>query len=63
MFFSLQHTIAQWRTVFLLTVGIYVVCNVFYFIFASGEVQPWNDPDFSAKVEKKKKIQQEFQNV
>ncbi|KAG8225771.1 hypothetical protein J437_LFUL005730 [Ladona fulva] len=32
----------RWRIVFMITTGISVVCSLFYVLFASGEVQPWN---------------------
>ncbi|RZB39599.1 inorganic phosphate cotransporter [Asbolus verrucosus] len=34
-----------WRKVFLITAGIYIAAEIFYDIFTSGEVQPWNDID------------------
>lgn len=33
----------SWRIIFITTASIYAVANVFYCIFGSGEVQPWND--------------------
>jgi MFS family permease len=32
-----------WRYVFCIAAGIYVVTDLFYVVYASGEVQPWND--------------------
>ena len=38
-------TFAAWRTVFLLATAIYIVGNIVYVAFISGDVQPWNSPD------------------
>ncbi|XP_050556778.1 putative inorganic phosphate cotransporter [Spodoptera frugiperda] len=38
----------QWHTVFYISSGIYFVTNLVYIIFGSSEVQPWNDPDYTA---------------
>lgn len=32
----------EWRAVFWISFGIFVVTTVVYVIWASGEVQPWN---------------------
>lgn len=37
-------TISEWRIVFWLAFGILISTSFFYFIFADGVVQPWNDP-------------------
>ena len=39
----LKDDLQHWQTVFLLAGGGYFAGNVIYVIFASGEVQPWND--------------------
>lgn len=36
-------TIAQWRIVFWIAFAVFNVTNIVYIIWASGEVQPWND--------------------
>ncbi|XP_074040781.1 putative inorganic phosphate cotransporter [Leptinotarsa decemlineata] len=33
---------SQWRTIFLVTAGLYLLADIFYIIFGSGDVQPWN---------------------
>lgn len=38
-------TIAQWRIVFLIAAAVYIVCATFYNIFATGERQPWDNPE------------------
>lgn len=41
-----QQTLTQWRTVFWIVLGVFIVTNIIFLIFASGEVQYWNDPEF-----------------
>lgn len=36
---------AEWRTVFWVTFAVFVVTTIVYVIWASGEVQPWNEPE------------------
>ena len=50
-FFS-QQTIEAWRTVFLLGASALVLSNTFYLVFASAEVQPWNEDGSKDKREK-----------
>ncbi|XP_045593842.1 sialin [Procambarus clarkii] len=38
-----QQTLPQWRIVFFITAAIYVLDTVIYLVFASAEVQPWNN--------------------
>ncbi|XP_017785014.1 PREDICTED: putative inorganic phosphate cotransporter [Nicrophorus vespilloides] len=33
----------QWKVVFFLSAGIYIICAIFYLIFGSGERQKWDD--------------------
>ncbi|XP_026482240.1 putative inorganic phosphate cotransporter [Ctenocephalides felis] len=39
------HSIEQWRTVFFISSGIYFVGNLFFLLFGSAELQPWNEPE------------------
>lgn len=41
-----QQTLTQWRTVFWIVLGVFIVTNIIFLIWASGEVQYWNDPEF-----------------
>ncbi|KAE8737182.1 hypothetical protein FOCC_FOCC017357 [Frankliniella occidentalis] len=41
-------TQAAWRVVFFISAAVYAACSGFYLIFASGDVQPWDDPDKDA---------------
>ncbi|KAG8235197.1 hypothetical protein J437_LFUL015291 [Ladona fulva] len=34
----------QWRIVFFVAAAVYFVFNLFFVIFGSGEIQPWNNP-------------------
>lgn len=34
---------SQWRIVFIISSAMFLLSNIFYVIFASGEVQWWND--------------------
>lgn len=43
--FLSQPTIAQWQIVFFIAAFIYIGCATFYNFFASGERQPWDNPD------------------
>ncbi|KRT78184.1 membrane transporter [Oryctes borbonicus] len=50
-----DQTLTQWRTVFWITMGVFVVTTIVYVLFASGEEQWWNRPDhpnFGVNVEK-----------
>ncbi|XP_065369173.1 putative inorganic phosphate cotransporter isoform X2 [Calliphora vicina] len=33
----------EWRIVFFITAGVYLVCNLLFVVFGKGTVQPWND--------------------
>lgn len=39
-----NQTLSAWRTVFLITVGVYFVTCTFYIAFITDKVQPWNEP-------------------
>lgn len=41
-----QQTLSQWRLVFWIVFGVFVLTNIIFIVYASGEVQYWNDPDF-----------------
>lgn len=36
---------AEWRIVFWVTFAVFVITTIVYVIWASGEVQPWNEPE------------------
>jgi hypothetical protein len=43
--YAVSQTIEEWETVFLIASMIHFLGVIFYGIFASGEKQPWADPD------------------
>lgn len=51
-FFS-QRYLSEWRTVFWVTFWIFHVTNFFYIVWASAEVQPFNNPENLEKKEEK----------
>ncbi|XP_069937713.1 sialin [Cherax quadricarinatus] len=38
-----NETVSAWRTVFLISLGTYLVTNIFYVVFISADIQPWNE--------------------
>lgn len=39
-------TAESWRHVFILSACVHYAGVIFYYVFASGELQPWADPKF-----------------
>lgn len=39
-------TLGEWRLVFWIVLGVFIVTNLIFLMYASGDVQYWNDPDF-----------------
>uniref|UniRef100_A0AAR5QB79 Major facilitator superfamily (MFS) profile domain-containing protein n=1 Tax=Dendroctonus ponderosae TaxID=77166 RepID=A0AAR5QB79_DENPD len=37
-----NHTLAEWRIVFWIAFGVFLVTNFIFVVFGSGKVQPWN---------------------
>lgn len=57
MFFAIQQkSLLEWRLVFWLTLGILVITTIAYALWASGEIQPWNDLIIQAKTIERNKI-------
>lgn len=60
-----DQTLSQWRVVFWIIFALLMVTNVFYLIFASGQIEDWNDPVLmermkeARKEERKKTIAEE----
>lgn len=44
-----NRSLYEWRIVFWIAFGVFNVTNIVYVIWASGEIQPFNDPDFQKK--------------
>lgn len=47
-----NQTIDQWRQVFYIGLAVAIACSVYILIFASAEVQEWNESDFCRKKNK-----------
>ncbi|XP_055624146.1 sialin-like isoform X2 [Toxorhynchites rutilus septentrionalis] len=49
-----KNTMEEWRNVFLISAGIYVISGIIFIVFGSGKVQKWNEivkkPQEQAKV-------------
>ena len=39
-----NRTLMEWRVVFYVILAVLTFSNIFYLIFASGNIQKWNDP-------------------
>ncbi|XP_014215960.1 putative inorganic phosphate cotransporter [Copidosoma floridanum] len=44
-----NQTLAEWRVVFWIVAGVLLGTNVVFVLWASGEVQEWNNPEFLRK--------------
>lgn len=53
---NFQTSVYQWRTVFLVSVGFYVVGATVFIIFGSATRQEWDGPENKEFIERKKKI-------
>lgn len=54
-FTAKRNTITEWSYVFMVGAGMYVVPAIFFMIFGSAEVQPWNEP--KVKVDREKGVE------
>ncbi|KAJ2948834.1 hypothetical protein O0L34_g5761 [Tuta absoluta] len=41
----------EWRKVFFISISFYFLSNLFYLLFMSGDIQPWNEPISNTTVE------------
>lgn len=48
-----KQTLSEWKIIFWIVSVIYLITTLNFMFFASGEVQPWNDPKFLTKKSKK----------
>lgn len=39
-----QSEASEWRKVFFISIAFYILSNLFYLLFISGDVQSWNEP-------------------
>lgn len=50
-----NQTVNEWRLVFWIIFFVFVITNMAFVLFASGEVQYWNDPEFLIREREEKK--------
>ncbi|XP_053987943.1 putative inorganic phosphate cotransporter isoform X1 [Hylaeus volcanicus] len=48
--------LSEWRLVFWIVFAVFVVTNVVFVLYASGEVQYWNNPDFVRRDREERKM-------
>ncbi|XP_015588670.1 putative inorganic phosphate cotransporter isoform X2 [Cephus cinctus] len=41
-----NQTVSEWRLVFWIVLGVFIITNIVFILYASGDVQPWNSPEF-----------------
>nr|CAD7199800.1 unnamed protein product [Timema douglasi] len=56
-------TLVQWRLVFWISVGVFLLTNFVFVLTASGEVQPWNSPSSKQGKEENANTTTESKNV
>lgn len=44
LFITLQNSFEQWRPVFFVGASVYIVSAIFFIIFGTANIQPWNFP-------------------
>lgn len=49
--FNLQSSLNEWRLVFWISFVVFIVTTLMYSLWASGEVQPWNEPQKRGLIE------------
>lgn len=54
-----DQTLSQWRLVFWIVLGVFIVTNLIFIVYASGEVQYWNDPDFVIRDREERQLRKE----
>lgn len=50
-----HQTLEEWRLVFWIVCGVFLGTNVVFVVYASGDVQEWNDPQYLRKLKESKK--------
>lgn len=45
LLFVFQSEASEWRKVFFISIAFYLLSNLFYLLFISGDVQSWNEPE------------------
>lgn len=44
MIFDFQNSFEQWRPVFFVGASVYIVSAIFFILFGTATIQPWNFP-------------------
>lgn len=55
-----DQTLTQWRLVFWIVFGFFIVTNLIFVLYASGEVQYWNNPEFVIRDQEEKQMRKEM---
>ncbi|XP_029176007.1 sialin-like [Nylanderia fulva] len=55
-----DQTLTQWRIVFWIVLAVFIVTNIIFIVYASGEVQYWNDPDFVIRDREERRLRKEM---
>ncbi|XP_076241697.1 sialin [Calliopsis andreniformis] len=58
-----NETISEWRLVFWIVLGVFIVTNVIFVLYASGEVQYWNDPEFIRRDREQRRMRKKDKEV
>ncbi|CAD1468967.1 unnamed protein product [Heterotrigona itama] len=51
-----DQTLSQWRLVFWIVFAVFAVTNLIFVLYASGEVEYWNDPEFVRRDRKERQL-------
>lgn len=51
-----NNTLHEWRTVFWVVLGVFIITNLIFVMYASGDVQYWNEPGFEKNLQSKQII-------
>lgn len=54
-----DQTLSQWRLVFWIVLSFFIVTNLIFVLYASGEVQYWNDPEFVIRDREERQLSKE----
>ncbi|XP_047503595.1 putative inorganic phosphate cotransporter isoform X1 [Pieris napi] len=46
-----EHSASEWRKVFFVSIAFYFLSNLFFILFYTGTVQPWNEPKMKSSIE------------
>lgn len=58
-----NQTLSEWRLVFWIICAVFLATNLIFVIWADGEVQYWNDPDFLRKEKSDRRAKKAKENV